>query len=187
MHCGNWHDYQWLECVGLSISAVLQSCPEALIERCIVVSSFDSGPLKPTAEEVSKGWRQSGDLLIVPRIRETGELPLDQYDEWYVFATETIPSTIEVFVNDPRFTLLAPAALAAKTLADAAISSQPDLVGAGRHAAELVEFLIERQSVFWRQIGVLNPESYISDGDRFILVTRLPELFAKISAVASTR
>lgn len=174
--------FEWLECLEqeFDIHMLLTRCPESVLGKCIVVAAFDSGPLKPSAAELTRGWEDSADLLIVPKVEDVTLLPYDNYDEWYVFPDRETPVIEDRFVNYDGFTLRDPNLIFEENVS--AMGEQADIVGE-RHYAE---WLGELQRRYWEQIIRTNPESYIACGYRFLFVSRSNEVFAAVREAASS-
>jgi len=170
METGQVGEYRWLEGKGRQFETVLHRCPQVFVGKCVAISSFDSGPLRPTPEELKRGFRISGELAILACVDQVSDLPWDNYDEWYVFPTDTNPEIREIFVNAPM-TLRS----AASQLKDYIATSCPqaDIVGAKHYFDELTE----DQRWFWHEIDRVHPESYIGNGDHLIFLSRNRELF----------
>src|SRR6185295_6817783 len=49
------------------------------------ITSFDSGPITPSAEELSDGWKTVDGAMVSPPLEVGLDIPNDQYDEWYIF------------------------------------------------------------------------------------------------------
>lgn len=169
METGVVGQFRWLESADSHFRKMLKLCPEVLIGKCLVISCFDSGPLRATEEELAKGWQQQGDLVIVPRVNSVSDLPYDNYDEWYIFPNYTNPEITEVFVNAPM-TLKSPESLLTDYIA---AGQQADVVGARNYAQDSAE----HQLLFWHEITGIGPESYIGCGDQLIFASQNPELF----------
>jgi hypothetical protein len=170
MKTGLVGQFRWLESTDSDFLKILRLSPEVLIGKCVVISCFDSGPLRATEEEIAKGWQQQGDLVIVPCVDSISDLPYDNYDEWYVFSEETNPEIPDVFVNE-CLTLRSQESLVAEAVA--AMGPQTDIVGV-KYFASVSE---ERQLQFWDQLDRISPESYIGAGDQLVFVSRNAHLF----------
>ena len=170
METGMVGQFNWLESTESDFLKILKLCPEVLIGKCLVISCFDSGPLRAAEEEHVKGWQQQGDLVIVPHVNSVSDLPYDNYDEWYIFSNYTNPEITEVFVNAPM-TLRSPESLLTDYIA--AAGQQVDVVGARHYAQDSAE----HQLLFWQEITRIGPESYIGCGDQLIFASQNPELF----------
>ena len=180
---GSYEGYHWLTSLDHDISALLRLCPEVLLEKCIAVTSIDSGALHLTEQEKSDGWWTSNEgkfyrclpdgsredrddwrIAYSPRLTSIHGLPNEThdeccsgYDEWYVFNHPIPAGEIEVFVNWTDFRLYDP--VASKWLA-------------GR---------------FWQQMLRLTPESYIAEASVvFTFVTSNVSLFTSVHAAFST-
>ena len=170
MFTGKQGKYYWLEQVNLLFDDVLKVCPDFVEGKYLVLTSLDSGPLKLTDEEFKRGWLQHGELAINPLVESVADIPYDEYDEWYNFSQAPLLEEFKVFVNDSLFSLRDPEFLI--------IEAEPtwDLVGR-RDQAERVKDL---QELFWLQLELKEPETYISAGDTFILATQRHDLYKKI-------
>jgi hypothetical protein len=157
MFTGKQGDYWWLEVQAAvpCLHDVLEACPALVLGRYVAVTSFDSGPFKPSDKERIAGWTADGAVAYSPEVQSPDELPLDQYDEWYVFERPTRIAGTEVFVNYGDFSLLA----------------RP----ADDEAARQCVLDIQRR--FWTQLGRLRPETYLAEGDRLALVTARRDIF----------
>jgi hypothetical protein len=148
IHSGRHDDYFWLasDSPRAHLPVVLASCPELVVGRFVAITSFDSGPLTPSDEERAAGWTFDGRVMYSPRITAATPVPHEQFDEWLVFDEETreLPE-LEVFINWGGFTL-------------AVEQEQPD------HYRELRERL-------WAQLARVSAESYVGEGDRFLLAS----------------
>jgi hypothetical protein len=142
---GEWCNFRWFQASDLSLGALVEAVPELVHDRLVVVTSFDSGPLRLTLDDVASGWQQSGFLAISPKSPSPSSLPLGEWDEWYVFEEMPSARSPEVFINYGEFSL------------------RPDPGNEWQQAA------LER---FWGQLAEWLPESYLAEGDNLICVTR---------------
>jgi hypothetical protein len=142
---GEWRNFHWFQASDLSLGALAMAVPELLRDRFVLVTSFDSGPLRLTNDEIASGWRQAGSLAVSPKSPSPSSLPLAEWGEWFVF--EEIPSlrSPEVFVNYGGFSL------------------RPNPENEWQQAA------LQR---FWGQMAEWCPESYLAEGDNLICVTQ---------------
>ncbi len=130
----------------------------------LCITAFDSGPIRPNDEVISLGWRVQGNVMVSPPLFDGLAIPCDNHDEWYVIAHPAFPlSTYEVFVNYGGFTLLDPAEIY-KTY-DATWEKNA------------LDWLRPIQDQFWRQLGQIQPETYVSCGENDIVVTRKQTFF----------
>jgi hypothetical protein len=75
--------YDWL--VTDQQFDLLQICPAVVLGRYVAITSFDSGPLVPTDDEKSAGWKSRGNVTYSPKVQNIATLPRADYDEWYIF------------------------------------------------------------------------------------------------------
>ena len=149
MVSGTRGDYIWAEWYAneYSLRHLLSDVPRLVIGKYLVNTSFDSGPLSLSLDEMARGWRQESYFTLSPRIADIDDIPFCWYDEWYVFDSPVTFGDYEVFVNYGGFSLHSPNYL-------------------------------EMQDKFWKQFGMIAPESYLAEGDFLIGVTKLRKLFA---------
>ncbi len=76
------------------LGALLEDFPALVHQRFVVVTSHDSGPYTPPAEERARGWRTHGPLAYSPKVDSWRSLPIDMYDEWFIF--EEPPDVLEL-------------------------------------------------------------------------------------------
>ena len=171
---GRVDQFDWVESPSFNIGKLLRNCPEAVLEKFVVITAFDSGPLRLSSEEIRKGWRAERNLVITSKITNCLELPFDDYDEWYTFPQFVLPKIAETFVNDGIFRLTSPDQFVRNAVA--AVGAQADIVGAKYLASRLVE----RQLIFWDQLKECNAESFIAGGHTFMFASQNAGLFERV-------
>lgn len=144
MKRGRTANYHWFYSTTIDIDNILKEEPSLLLNKRVVISSFDSGPFKPTRAERHLGWRTIGNLAISPPVDSPTELPQAGFDEWHIFDQVPPNLRLEAFVN---FTGFVP-----------------------EHVEQL--HTEERPSRFWDQILRTKPATYIADGGCLVLITR---------------
>lgn len=153
-------NYRWLETPAHEIYDVLHVCPAVAANKHIVITSFDSGPLQPTHEELRRGWRVDGRSVHIPVGENVSAIPFEIFDEWYIFSSDSPQRDYKVFVKYEWFTL-GPAQAVYTRVGNA--------------------FDLKRmQRWFWQELERLNPETYLARGARLKFVTREPELFHRV-------
>jgi hypothetical protein len=170
MYTGTQGKYFWLEDVTLSFNGLLELCPEFVLGKYLVITSFDSGPLRLNDKDFNRGWLQHNELAINPSIESVQDIPYDEYDEWYIFSKIPLLEEFKVFVNYSMFSLRDPEYLLIGGEATG------DIVGR-RYEAERIK---EMQESFWLQLKLKEAETYISVGDRLILATQRQILYEKL-------
>ena len=143
----------WPNRSDLSILNLWEKCPDLVIGKYLVNTSYDSGRLTLSDEKMETGWRMIGALAHSPRIRSTDEIPHDQFDEWLVFDRPVVVEKFETFVNYTTF-------------------SPTD---------EDWDWW-ERES-FWTQVLRLNPLHVIGENDAVYVVSRDKDLISKLRLV----
>ena len=167
------HDgYHWLWSAEGRLSEVLQAVPELVLGQIVAVTALDSGPFRPSADDVVAGWTVERDVAFSPRIRDVPQLPLDQWDEWYVLAERRVLPALHVFVNYGNFT--------------------PDPEPPLRHleptwdriaAVEEQRLAKEQAERFWHQLLAVQPAAFLAQGDTLTCVIASETLFTKVLAV----
>src|SRR5258705_9235985 len=90
------------------ISMLIRTCPKALLNKYVVVTSLDSGPLRLTKQQINAGWQTKERLALSPKIFTATDVPFEWFDEWFIFDEPTAPIALEVFVNYGTFSLADP-------------------------------------------------------------------------------
>jgi hypothetical protein len=169
---GSHGAYQWITTGLHDLDTLLLACPNVFLGKYLAVTSFDSGALSLSDQEMSVGWRSHGGIAYSPRVQSVEKLPHGDcggFDEWYVFQnlvdlgqvargnlfqTPLTSGQLHIFVNFGAF---------------------------GVH--DLTSYLTDR---FWAQLGWVNPESYVADGDYLNFVSRDKHLFDAVHQALST-
>jgi hypothetical protein len=152
LHSGRHDGYRWLASHTNRdhLPGVLRSCPQLVLGKFVAITSFDSGPLTPSQEELRAGWSFDGRIMYSPTITDPSVIPHEQYDEWLIFSHETrqLPE-LQVFINFGGFTLA---------------ETDPD------HHREHRERL-------WSQLAHVSAESYLAEGDYFLFASKNESAF----------
>jgi hypothetical protein len=162
--------YRWLtsEC---ELGPFVNLCQEVVLGKLLAVTSIGSGVLIPTDEGIKAGWKIEGGIAYSPPIESVGQLPIEthkEYDgfhEWWVFTGPVNLGELDrgnVFERGPRagrvFTFV-------------------NFLGFALHdrtSAGIADY-------FWRQIELIQPESYVADGDTCLtFVSRDATLFESV-------
>jgi hypothetical protein len=164
---GSRGDYSWLTTAEHELHDLITSCPQVVLGKYIAVTSFDSGWLVPNEDEILAGWQSRGGIAYSPKVESVEKLPHDLYDEWYVFKiprdlgklfqgnvfeTSMQAGQVEVFAN------FGPGF----SLKSSEAKDQTDL--------------------FWLQLELIQPESFVSDGDLLNFATTDDQLFDSVRA-----
>jgi hypothetical protein len=168
VNTGSHGDYQWLV-AQYNLSDLLRICPEFALGKYVAITSFDSGPLVPSDEEIAGGWTIRNNITYSPRVQNVDALPRDLYDEWYIFEEavdlgELAPPDKNVFESSLR---------------KGEVHVFVNFGGFGLHRPETQDLA----SLFWEQLAWIHPESYVADGDYLTVVTSNNALFAAVSQV----
>lgn len=167
--CGARDGFHWFTSSRHRLGDLLDACPDMVLGKRLVVTSFDSGPLPLAPDEIAAGWVQQDAVATSPVVSDIRGLDADGWDEWYIFAKLPVLPAIEVFVNRGGF-----------SLADPPDQTEPDPTWC--HAATAAEKVSRREELdrFWRQMAAIGPESYVADGDLLNVVTADRRLFDHI-------
>ena len=104
-HSGYWV-IQWSYDWDPSLADLLAEEPALVLDKYIAIASCDSGPYKPTSDEMARGWDLRGNTAISPKITELNALPMPGFDEWYVYEEKPASYNFEPFVNTFGFSPL---------------------------------------------------------------------------------
>jgi hypothetical protein len=168
---GSRQGYDWLFSEA-TLYDLLQVCPDVVLGKYVAVTSFDSGSLSLSQEEQAAGWRAHNGIAYSPKIECLEMLPRDQYDEWYVFTNpvdlgELVPADRNIFE----------------------CQIQPGQVHAFVNYGGFVlhpDYAALTQ-LLWQQLGWIQPESYIADGEFLSFVSKQKQLFASAHAALGRR
>lgn len=154
--------YEWL--VTDEQFDFLQVCPEVVLGKYVAVTSFDSGVFVLEEKEKASGWESRGGIAYSPRIQSTGDLSHYGWDEWYIFANPTDLGTCNLEEN---------------------VFEAPQQQG---HTSVFVNYrfalhqpeMKDLAALFWQQMAVIRPESYVADNDYLNFVSMNKALFASL-------
>ena len=133
----------------------------------LCITSFDSGPISPTPEELNAGWTKSANIMVSPPLADGLEVPHDQYDEWYIFDhPPPVELSPDIFVNHCGFSIVPPDEI-----------WKADDLKSDRHA---LDWLILIQERFWEQMRRVDPISYIAMGDNDVVVSKRREFIEEL-------
>lgn len=93
----------WKDAPKYQLYHFIRDFPEIVIGQHLAVVAVDSGRFVLMKEDLAAGWRQFGELAISPKIQILDGLPLQGFDEWYIFSDPREVSKIEAFVNYSNF------------------------------------------------------------------------------------
>ena len=131
------------------MAELFQAVPELVVGKYLLNTTFDSGPLTLSEEEISCGWKSNGRYALSPPIKELDQIPDVHYTEWYSYTSPVELGECKIFVNHGGFSL----------------------------EDDQYETLANE---FWRQLSVMQAESYISEGVNLICVTKRTDLFNRL-------
>ena len=80
---GRYKNYFWLTC-HTEIANIDKLIIEYHKGYTLYLTTFDSGPLIPTQEELDQGWEINNEIMISPPLSSKTFIPHEQYDEWYL-------------------------------------------------------------------------------------------------------
>ncbi len=154
--------YEWL--VTDQQIDLLQLCSEVVLGKHVAITSFDSGPLVPTHEEIAAGWEFRGNIAYSPKIQHIKDIPRDGWDEWYIFENAIDLGTSHLEEN---------------------VFEAPQQQG---HVSVFVNYCFalhqpemkDLTTLFWQQIALIRPESYVADNDYLNFVSMNKSLFASL-------
>jgi hypothetical protein len=166
METGSRGDYFWLTSTDHDLDDLLKSCPQIVVGRYLAVTSCDSGSLVPNEDETKAGWQSRAGIAYSPKVEAVEKLPHDLYDEWYVF-------------NSPRdLGNLFEGNVFEASMQPGQVAAFVNFGGFSLHSADMKDLA----DLFWLQLKLIQPESFIADGCLLNFVTRDEQLFASICA-----
>jgi hypothetical protein len=161
---GSRGQYQWLTSDEHDLASLLATCPQAVLDKYVAVTSYDSGSLTLNDEEVAAGWESRKGIAYSPKIESVVKLRPDGFDEWYVFDSPT--DLGQLFKGNVFEKPLRAGIVAAFVNFGGFSLSNP-----------VVQGLLD---LFWPQLESIGPESLIADGAFLNFVSRDKALFAAV-------
>ncbi len=162
--------YHWLV-TSLDFPELPQIAVRHHLGLHLCITAYDSGPLRPSDDEVALGWFLQGEVMVSPPLTASLDIPCEQYDEWYILREPAFEGrSIEVFVKYVGFTLVPP-----ETLANGRDPTWE------RNAFDFLEPIQER---FWSQLRTLGAETYVATGDNTVVVSRSRDFVDRLRATA---
>jgi hypothetical protein len=156
--------YEWLVSIDHDAN-LLQLCPELVLGKYVVVTSFDSGSLSLSDEEKHAGWESRNGIAYSPKIKNIEMLPTDWYDEWYIFSRPVDLGTLAV----------------GQDISESRVQNGllHVFVNHGGFALDSPEYA-EHAQFFWNQLDWIQAESFLAIGDYLNFVSAQKELFASV-------
>jgi len=170
METGSRGSFFWLTTTECELHDLIKSCPGVVLSKYIAVTSFDSGSLVPNEDETVAGWQSRGGIAYSPKVESVDKLPHDVYDEWYVF---NAPRDLGHLYQGNIFETSMKAGQVA-----AFVNYGPGFSLKHSEANDLTD-------LFWSQLELIRPETFISDGDILNFVTCDKQIFAAVCAALS--
>lgn len=171
MREGKFKNYFWLSSFDYRFDDLQKDkVLNHLVGSQVVVTSFDSGIIRLSPEEIAAGWKMMGKLAVSPVLEEScinqKFVPYDGFDEWWVFKRFDAPIEIQPFVNFSEFLLM--------TEEEIRNISDPHC---DKDSVESKIHLINR---FWNQLTEHSPIAYFGDGDNFNFASMNKDLFEAV-------
>jgi hypothetical protein len=166
METGSRGGYFWLTSADHDLDYLLMSCPQIVLGRYLAVTSFDSGSLVPNEDEIIAGWGSRGGIAYSPKIESIEKLPHDLYDEWYLFE---FPRELGNLFQGNVFET---------SIQAGQVAAFFNFGGFSLHSPEMKDLA----DLFWLQLELIQPESFIADGGLLNFVTCDEQLFAAVCA-----
>lgn len=149
MQLGRHDNFQWLNSRKAVLQDFLVRCPQVVVGKIVLITSFDGARLKLSAQELESGWHYHHGHALSPRISNLEAVPYDSFSEWYILNSPEETEVKEVFVNHQGF-----------GLSNGRIRFQ--------RQSKVLEDIEMR---FWRQLGILKPLAYLANGDNLVFAT----------------
>jgi hypothetical protein len=164
MATGSSGAYQWLTTSKHDLGSLLAACPQAVLDKYLAITSFDSGSLVLNQEETASRWESRNGIAYSPKIQSVEKLPQGGFDEWYVF---NAPADLGQLFQGNVFE---------RPLRAGNVAAFVNFGGFSLNNLA-VQALVD---LFWPQLESIHPESFIADGHFLNFVSRDHELFAAV-------
>ncbi len=162
---GNHGDFTWFESSNSYLSVLVDQMPNLLVDKYVAITAYDGDPLRLSGDEIRGGWQQISNVALSPVIEQPFDVPQNQFDEWYVFPKLAPFSFNESFINYGGFNL------------DDAVNDNPFLPASYKKQQNAGNAILrQRQDRFWKQLEHSGAETYLSENNKLLIVTREPDL-----------
>lgn len=168
--------YRWIEQITNECLAfgLLQRWPHIVVGRCVAVTMYDCGPIKPHAEDAARGWSGVNGILVIPRVDNPRDIPgSGEGDQVFVFDSPPAQSVAGEFMNYGDFTL--------ESAEDHLAAMDPTW---DRIAQQWMfdERLTALQEEFWTIMEQQSARAFIGDGvGRFLFVTDDESTYSEVA------
>lgn len=144
---------QWSYDWDPSLADLLVEGADLVRNKYVAIASCDSGPYKPTAEEIASGWELKGSTAVSPKITDVNDLPMPGFDEWYVYEEKPAAYAFQSFVNTFGFSPLASNEEEVEKFWSQVEATRPlHVIGAGTPTM----FLVTRDKGMFQAVGRFN-------------------------------
>ncbi len=166
-------EYTWFKFPNVSLMYLLDKCPQIVVGKYLIYASIDNGPMILRKEEIDKGWSVKKGIGYSPVISSIEEVLDEGPYEFYVYENSQKIGSKGL-----------PALYGGPDLGDPTkILENMDPTWCKVSAKEQAGRTCELQGIFWMQIESVSPESYISDYNGLIVVTRDINLCKKLNSI----
>src|SRR5262249_22245176 len=139
-------------------------CPDIVLGKYVAITSIDSGQFVLTDKETEAGWQSRGRIAYSPKIQNIGDLRHAGWDGWYVFDHPSELGTSHLAEN--IFEVPHEQGHVSVFVNYRLVLNQPEM----KNLAHL----------FWQQIALIQPESFVADNDYLNFVSANKPLFASV-------
>ena len=170
MELGEHDGYRWFEIVPETpgLERLAGALPEIVVGKYVAITSFDSGPLRLSSEQLAKGWTSVADVAYSPQVQDPKDIPADQYDEWWIFDAPAKMESSRMFINNTGFRLSTPKDTVDDPTWD--LAAQQHWAGVQRGW----------QDELWKLVRENEPTSYLASNGQLIFITRDTDLAARV-------
>lgn len=168
--------YSWFQLNNDYLSSLIFGVQELVVGKYVAIVAYDGEPYRLRSDEIKAGWQQSNSVALSPVVQRPLELPVNQFDEWYIFPRLTPFMIKESFINYGGF-----------SLSDKKIDN-PFLSKA--YQKKLNEHSVTgsaKEERFWKQLELVEPETYIAETDKLIIVTSNQDLVKRLDHYFSSK
>ncbi len=154
---GFFNQFYWLETASLTLGQIVSVLPGLFIGKYLANVYFDGSPKESNCKKIT-------DLNSLNEIRP------DNFDQWVLTKEDRAPIIFSDYVNYIYFSLIN-WDLEIKTL------TEPDEI------VFIEQYRKERKKLskqFWKELEVVNPVNFISDGSKLIFVSKNQNEIEKI-------
>lgn len=171
-YSGEHQNFHWLESNLINLREIISILPEIFVGKFLMITHFDGHSYQLNNIDENRGWKKINNLTYTELISQnTLKMNIcDNYDQWVLLRQFRQIDPVDAFVNFEYFSLID------WDMEATYLKDDDEKRFINNYQEKRSRVLMN----FWDQIKIINPETFVSDGSKFIYVTRYQDEIEKI-------